>query len=165
MRVVVGSLFILLAGLTPGVKAYAVACSGASHIGCSEGIDQSGRSPGALYDAAVEGLKEARTPGERALARRAMRDALNPKMSNQRAVECNRNPGASRDYFACVAGAGPAPGLRMIISCQQNLSDGRILVDGQVLPAGTRYEVVRYQPSSTDNDWSHGSCDVEFTRK
>lgn len=165
MRMVAGCLFTLLIGLMPGFQARAVSCSGASHIGCSEGIDQSGRSPGGLYNAAVEGLKEARTPGERALARRAMRDAFDPKMSNQRAVECNGNPGTDRDFFACVAGIGPAPGMRMTVSCQQNLSDGRVLMDGRVLPAGAHYKVVRYQPASTDDGWSHGSCDVEFTHK
>ena len=53
----------------------------------------------------------------------------------------------------------------MMISCQQNLNDGRLLVDGRVLPAGARYKVIRYQPTSTGDDWSYGSCDVEFTRR
>ncbi len=44
--------------------AKAAHCDGASHMGCYEGVDQSGRSPGALYDAAAEGLREARTPAE-----------------------------------------------------------------------------------------------------
>lgn len=165
MHVVDACLFVLFTLFVSSSEAQGAFCEGASHIGCFEGVDQSGRSPGALYNVAVEGLKEARTMDERALAHRAIKDAFDPKMSNQRAVECNRNPGAIRDFAACVAGTGPAPGMKMTISCQQNLSDGRVLVYGLVLPAGARYKVLRYQSASTNNGWSYGSCELEFTRR
>ena len=131
-------------------------------MGCYEGVDQSGRSPGALYDAAAEGFKEARTPFERDLARRAMRDAFKPSMSNPRAVECNKSLGGAESFAACVAGTGPEPGLAMVIGCQQNIADGRVLLDGRSLPAGARYKVVRYQPRSTEAGWSHGVCEIVF---
>ena len=86
-------------------------------------------------------------------------------MSNQWGGECGRSLGPGRDFAACVAEPGPTPGIKMTISCQQNPSDGRMLVDASVLPAGTRFKVVRYRPASADSGWSHGSCDVEFTRR
>lgn len=143
--------------------ARAASCDGLSHIGCHDGVDQSGRTPGALYDAAVEGLREARTPSERDLARRAMRDAFDPSMSNPRAVECNNNPGRAGSFAACVAGTGPEPGLTMVIACQQSLDDGRVLVDGSKLPSAANYKVVRYQPRSSEMGWSHGTCEIVFT--
>lgn len=164
-RLIFGALLLLTFTTTKTELASAAYCDGASHIGCYEGVDQSGRSPGGLYDAAVEGLKGAQTESQRALARKAKKDAFDPKMSNQRAVGCNRNPGAGRDFSACVASEGPAPGLRMTIECQQNLSDGRVLVDSRVLPAGAQHKVVRYHPTSTGGGWSHGTCEVEFPRK
>jgi hypothetical protein len=143
--------------------AVAAYCSGGSRMACSEGVDRSGRTPGAMYDAAAEGLREARTPAEKELARRAMRDAFDPSMSDPRAVACNRNPGPPGSFAACVAGTGPRPGLAMVLECQQNLSDGRILVDGRSLPAGARYRVVRYRPRAADPGWSHGTCEIVFT--
>ena len=150
-----------LLAMQPAKAAY---CSGASHMGCYEGVDPSGRTPGAMYDAAVEGLREARTPAEREVAHRAMRDAFNPTMSDPRAVECNKSPGPAGSFAACVAGAGPRPGMAMIIDCQQDLDDGRVLVDGRVLPAGAHYKVARYRPQSTDPGWSHGTCEIVFTK-
>ena len=100
----------LVAILLPLHSARAAYCEGASHMGCYEGVDPSGRTPGAMYDAAVEGLKEARTQAERALAQKAMRDAFNPRMSNPRAIECYQNPGPNRDFAACVQGKALLPG-------------------------------------------------------
>ncbi len=146
-------------------QVHAAYCDGASHITCYEGIDQSGRTPGQRYDMAVEGLTEAKTNTERELARRAMKDALDPSTSNPRAVECNQPFIKGRSFSACMAGKGPASGLTMNIPCQQNLDDGRLLVDGQSLPTGSHYKVTRYIPSSNEMGWSHGTCDIVFTRK
>lgn len=139
-------------------------CEGASHVTCYEGVDQSGRTPGGRYNMAVEGLAEARTPAEQALARRAMKDALDPSTTNPRAVECNQPSMKGRSFAACMAGPGPSPGLRMNIPCQQNLDDGRLLVDGQNLPTGSHYKVTRYQPSSNEMGWSHGMCEIVLSK-
>lgn len=139
-------------------------CDGASHIGCHHGVDRSGRSPGALYDAAAEGLREARTPAERALARKAMKDAFDPAMSDQRAVACNRSPGQG-SFQQCFHGSGPAPGLRMTLPCQQNISDGRILVDRRYLPMASRFRITHYYPDTPNNvGWTHGKCDIIFKK-
>ena len=145
--------------------ANAAHCDGASHISCHEGIDQSGRSPGALYDAAVEGLRESRMGAERDLARRAMKDAFDPAMSNPRAVECNQASNRNSSFAVCMTGSGPAPGLKMSIPCQQNLDDGRLLVNGPSLPTGAHYKVTRYQPRSNETGWSYGVCEVTITRQ
>lgn len=144
--------------------AHAAYCEGASHVTCYEGGDQSGRSSGERYNIAVEGLSEARTPSEQELARRAMKDALDPSTANPRAVDCNQPSIKKRSFSTCMAGSGPTPGLKMSIPCQQNLDDGRLLVDGQNLPTGSHYKVIHYQPSSNEMGWSHGMCEIIFTK-
>lgn len=56
----------------------------------------------------------------------------------------------------CLAAGLPA--IEMVISCQQNLSDGRILVDGTMLPTNARYTVRQYTPRRSEAGWSYGEC-------
>jgi hypothetical protein len=57
------------------------------------------------------------------------------------------------------------PAIGMVVACQQNLSDGRILVtDGTLLPPDARYVVKRYTPSTKDAGWSHGQCVLSVTK-
>ena len=71
---------------------------------------------------------------------------------------------------AILAGsAGPAlaagPPIEMVLSCQQNLSDGRILVsDGTLLPADARYTIKRYTPKRQADGWSYGPCVLVVTK-
>jgi len=55
-------------------------------------------------------------------------------------------------------------GIKMTIPCQQSLSDGRILVDGTLLPSGARYKVLSYKPKTSDNGWSSGECVLDITK-
>jgi hypothetical protein len=151
----------LCAATAGGQAALAAHCEGVSHMSCVEGIDRSGRSASGLYDAAVEALREAQTPEQRALARKAMKDALNPAMSYKRAVLCNQAGGGVAKFQQCMKGPGPDPGLHMTIPCQQNLTDGRVLMDGRFLPIGAHYDILHYHPLSADqNGWTHGECEV-----
>jgi hypothetical protein len=154
---------LFLSSVRNGIAAH---CEGGSHISCAEGIDRSGRSPGALYDAAAEALREAQTPAQAALARKAMRDALNPAMSDPRAVACNGAGGGPQAFQACMAGPGPTPGLQMTMQCQQNLLDGRILVaDGRLLPAGAQFKITHYRPNGPyGNGWTRGECEITIQK-
>jgi hypothetical protein len=130
-------------------------------MSCVEGIDRSGRSPGGLYDAAAEALREAQTPEQAALARKAMKDAFNPVMSDPRAIACNGMGGGPKAFQACMAGPGPTPGLQMTMQCQQNLSDGRLLIaDGRLLPAGAHFKITHYHPEAVGDGWTHGECEI-----
>lgn len=159
----IASLAVALVACPEGVDA--AYCAGASHMGCYEGVDRSGRSPGALYDAAAEGLREARTPAERDRARRAMKDAFNPAMSDQRAIEYNRVGGGPERFQRCMQGPGAPPGVTITVPCQQNLVDGRILVDGHFLVAGVRFNVSHCRSQSSSGDgWSHGECLIRVAK-
>ena len=157
--------FGCIATLGP-MNALAAYCMGGSRMACYEGVDASGRSPGALYDAAVEGLREAQTPAQRDLARRAMKDALNPAMSDQRAILCNQADGDPVKFQQCVKGPGPARDMKMTVPCQQNTGDGRVLLDSRFVPAGAHYNIQHYHPQSVDgNGWTHGECDIAVAAK
>jgi len=75
---------------------------------------------------------------------------------------------AFRLFFALsiilLSGAAGAAGIKMTIPCQQNLNDGRILVDGTFLPSAARYKVLSYTPKSSDGGWSHGECQLDVTK-
>ncbi len=86
--------------VSPSVQA--AYCAGASHMGCYPGIDGSGRPPMAMYEAAVEGLKEARNPAEAKLAIQAMYDAFNPRAADWRAMYCNGHAGGPQLYQSCI---------------------------------------------------------------
>lgn len=61
--------------------------------------------------------------------------------------------------------ASAAPPVEMTIPCQQNLSDGRILVDGTLLPREARYNVRHYRPQTNTGDgWSRGECRIVITK-
>ncbi len=65
---------------------------------------------------------------------------------------------------AVPAPAAPAP-IEMALACQQNLSDGRILVsDGALLPPNARYVIKRCTPKTQDGGWSHGECMLSVTK-
>jgi len=130
-------------------------------MACYEGIDTSGRTPAALHDAAVEALREARTPADAALARKAMQDAYNPAMSDQRAVICNQAGGGPEQFKQCMSAHAPAANVKMTVPCQQNLGDGKILLDGRYVPTSARYNILHYQPQSpNENGWTHGQCEI-----
>jgi len=93
---------LLLAPLPAG----AVHCEGGSRMACVEGVDQSGRAPLALYEAAREALLTARTPAEGRLAVRAMFEAFNPQLSDWRAIYCNvHSPGGFAGFQECMKAA------------------------------------------------------------
>jgi len=55
--------------------------------------------------------------------------------------------------------------IEMVLSCQQNLSDGRILVsDGTLLPADARYAIKRYTPKRQADGWYYGPCVLAVTK-
>lgn len=58
------------------------------------------------------------------------------------------------------AGAAEAQ-ARRTVSCQQNTSDGRILVDGREV-GDRRYRVIRYQVTRNEGLWTYGRCVIEF---
>ena len=51
---------------------------------------------------------------------------------------------------------------RMTITCQKNMDDGRILVDGTQLPPNATYKVKSFHPTSRDSIWSYGTCVIEL---
>lgn len=56
-------------------------------------------------------------------------------------------------------------GIIMAVKCQQNLSDGRILVsEGNLLPENARYKVLSYTPISNQGGWSYGECKLNMTK-
>lgn len=63
-----------------------------------------------------------------------------------------------------AGGAGAASPIQMAIPCQQNLSDGRVLIDGSLLPAQARYKVLHYAPNRSEGGWSYGQCQLSVTR-
>ena len=101
---VTGRVIVVLLFLFFSWRAQAVYCENG---GCQEGIDPSGRTPGAMYDAAAEVLKSPKSETQRTLARRAMKDAFNPKMSDPRAIECNKAGGSVDFRMRPRQGAGP----------------------------------------------------------
>ena len=62
----------------------------------------------------------------------------------------------------CIAATQPP--IEMVIGCQQSLSDGRILVDGRMLPVDARYVVRQYRPQRSEGGWSHGECRIAITK-
>ena len=54
--------------------------------------------------------------------------------------------------------------LEMLVICQQNQSDGRILVtDPHLGNRDIRFRVLRYQPTRSEGGWSHGNCNIRIT--
>ena len=84
-------------------------CEGASGIACYEGVDRSGRSPETLYRFAQLALASATTSEQRDLAIRAMKDAFDPSLSDQRALYCNQRKGGFDDFQRCMRPSGPQP--------------------------------------------------------
>ena len=95
-------IFLLFFLLCLGPVARAAYCEGGSRITCYEGVDRSGRSSDALFSAALEGLSEAKTSAQTELARQAIRDAVNPAMSDQRAIICNNSHGGPSSFVPCM---------------------------------------------------------------
>ena len=62
-------------------------------------------------------------------------------------------------------GAVAQSSVRMNLTCQKNLSDGRILVsDGRLLPDNARFKVISYRETSRDGGWSQGPCVLDVTK-
>ena len=59
--------------------------------------------------------------------------------------------------FASAAQAGP----RAMVSCQKNMEDGRVLVDGREV-GDRRYRVLRYDMMRSEGLWTYGRCLIEF---
>ncbi len=52
---------------------------------------------------------------------------------------------------------------RMTMQCQQNTEDHRTLVaNGDMLPAGATYKILRYKPVRRDGIWTYGPCELEL---
>ncbi len=75
------------------------------------------------------------------------------------------------DCYGNCSGGRPAPArtakttVRMQLTCQQDLSDGRTLVsNGNTLPANASFRVLSYRPMQQDSGWSRGPCLVAVTR-
>jgi hypothetical protein len=149
---------VLCVAFLPFGNAKAEYCQGVSRMACYPGIDNSGRTPGALYDAAAEALREANTPEEKAAAHQAMKDAFNPAMQNQRAVICNKTVHSTQDFAQCMAGVPPNQDMQISVPCSQRLSDGKIMYQGGYLPAGSEYHVKSYAPQTVSDGWSYGVC-------
>jgi hypothetical protein len=54
--------------------------------------------------------------------------------------------------------------IKMTVKCQQNRSDGRILVDGALLPntENMHYHIQNYIPKSSAGGWTFGVCQIEL---
>ncbi len=70
--------------------------------------------------------------------------------------------------IACVLlflTASAEAGTKMTMQCQQNLSDGRVLVsDGTLLPENARFKVLSYKPARKSDGWSYGTCVLDVTQ-
>jgi hypothetical protein len=94
-------------------RASAAYCEGVSHVACYEGTDPSNRSQDAKYNMAVEGLREARTPQERGLALKAMRDAYDPPLNPNAMNICNSTE-FGRQFVQFMNANYPAEGERYL---------------------------------------------------
>lgn len=63
-----------------------------------------------------------------------------------------------------VCAADAKAGMKMTIPCQQSLLDGRVLVDGTLLPEAVRYKVLSYKPRTRADGWSYGECVLDVTK-
>ena len=101
MKRLVSSLFAGAVALS-SANAWAAYCEGVSHIACYPGVDRSGRDPAGLYQAAIEGLKNAQDPTQGRLAVDAMYDAFSARGSDWRAIYCNVHAGGPNNFLNCV---------------------------------------------------------------
>ncbi len=60
-----------------------------------------------------------------------------------------------------ASGASAEAGSRMTVSCQKNMEDGRILVDGRRV-GNSGYRVLRYDMMRNEGLWSYGRCLIEL---
>ena len=63
------------------------------------------------------------------------------------------------------APAAQAAGPEMIVPCQQNTTDQRILVsDYRLLPEKARFKILSYRPQRVSADtWTNGECRIQIT--